>query len=175
MRGALLHLIVCAAAATAPFAISAEPRTMTVAEVGADADFPGWPSSFEGRALRVLPPTELDVQFARDLPGRVCRFSDGEQEIVIRWSPVPTRLVHPSAVCFRAHGWTVEPSAMFVGADGRAWGRFRAERDGERLEVRELVEDAAGGAWPEPTAWYWASLLGGTRGPAWAYTVARRE
>jgi hypothetical protein len=171
MRAALLHLTACALVAMAPLLPSPRPP---VADATA-ASFPGWPATFEGRDLRPLPPTDLDARFVRDLPGRVKRFTDGEREIVVRWSSEPTRLVHPAAVCFRADGWDVEPRPLLVDEAGRAWGRFLATRADERLDVRERVEDATGASWPEPTAWYWASILGRTSGPAWAWTVARRE
>ena len=171
MRAALLHLAVCALAAAMPLVASAVPH---VAETK-DSAFPAWPATFEGRELRPLPPTDLDARFARDLPGRVKRFTDGEREIVVRWSAEPTRLVHPAAVCYRAQGWDVEPRPLFVDGAGRAWSRFLATRAEERLDVRERVEDATGASWPEPTEWYWASILGRTSGPAWAWTVARRE
>lgn len=179
MRAALGHLILCAAAAALPAFVPGalwDRATGPLAEADADAgrNFPGWPTSFEGRALREIPPTDLDARFARDLPGRVRRFTDGEREIVLRWSPLPTRLVHPSAVCFRAQGWEIEPRPLHLDAAGGAWGSFLATRGEERLLVRERVVDLAGRSWPEPTAWWWASVLGRTSGAAWAWTVAER-
>ena len=171
MRSAVLHLTICLAAGLAPLVT---PRAATPVRV-AGAEFPGWAESFDGRPLVVLPPTALDARFLHDLPGRVKRFTDGEREIVVRWSAEPTRFLHPAAVCFHADGWDVTPLPQIVDVAGRAWGRFRATRDRERLEVRERVEDMNGHSWPEPTAWYWASILGRISGPAWAWTVARRE
>ena len=169
MRAALLHLSVCAAAAAAPFAIPA------AAPAAGRVDAPEWPGSFEGHPLRALPPAAIDARFARDLAGAVRRFTDGEREIVVRWSAAPTRTLHPASVCYEAAGWSVEPIPLATDAAGRAWSRFRARKDAERLVVRECVEDALGRTWPEPTAWYWASLLGRTQGPATAWTVAERE
>lgn len=179
MRAAALHLTACAlvgaSAAASAFAPDVVPSASRAAALRAPDAFPGWPDTFEGRPLVALAPTALDARFARDLPGRVRRFTDGEREIVLRWSAEPTRLVHPSAVCFRAQGWDVAPLPSVVDARGRTWSAFAATRHGERLAVRERVEDASGGSWPEPTAWWWASLLGRTSGPAWAWTVAARE
>jgi len=174
MRAITLHLIVCAIAATAPFLVTPRsepaPATDTL-----PTDFPGWPTTFEGRALTELPPTALDERFRADLPGHVARFTDGEHEILIRWSRTPTRHLHASATCLRADGWETSPRPLTRDADGHEWSTYVATRDDEHLEVRERVTDTHGRTWAEPTAWYWASLLGRTSGPAWAFTVSRRE
>jgi hypothetical protein len=173
VRAIALHLIVCAAAALTPIlTVYASPPA--AASLAAAAEFPGWPESFEGRALTRLAATELDARFLADLPGRVARFSDGEREILIRWSATPTRHLHPSANCLRAVGWDTSPRPLTITADGSTWSTYVATRGSERLEVRERVVDTSGRTWAEPTAWYWASLLGETSGPAWAYTVSRR-
>jgi len=172
MRGLTLHLVLCAAAALAPLARPVRPERAAPADL---ASFPGWPEAFEGRPLRALAPTDLDRRFADGFVGRVARFTDGTREIVFRWAPRAHRDVHPSEVCFRAAGWDVVPLPLAVGADGALAGGFRATRDDETLVVREQVRDAAGRTWGDVTAWYWASLLGSTDGPAWVVTVAERD
>ena len=96
----VIFLIAGAAAALAPLI----DRTHAAA---ADAPFPGWPSSYEGRALAELPLTPRETAFGQDFPGRVGRFSDGRREIIIRWVGAPTRRLHSAADCFRGSGYAV--------------------------------------------------------------------
>ncbi len=186
MRGAALHLILCVIAAATPLVTSNIPtdparatarataRTTARATARATAQddaFPGWPTTFEGRPLRELPAVADDERFVADTGGRIARFTDGEQEILVRWSATPTRHLHPSAVCYEAVGWTVTPAPRRTDPSGQGWTTHTMERDGERRTVRECVIDATGASWPDPIDWYWASLLGRTEGPAFAYTV----
>lgn len=138
------------------------------------ASFPGWPATFEGRALHPLPLTEREERFAADFPGRIGRFSDGQRELVLRWVEAPTRQLHPAEDCFRGLGYTLVPQPSSRGADGATWHHFHAERAGTALRVSEAITDGAGGRWTDASAWYWSALLGRTKGPWWAITVAER-
>ena len=135
--------------------------------------FPGWPAELDGRPLGALALTEREAELARDFPGRVGRFTDGTAEVVLRWVRTPTRQLHPAADCLRGAGWAVAPGPVRVDARGRAWGSTCATRGGVALEITERIADAAGQSWPDASSWYWASLLGRTRGPWWAISVAR--
>lgn len=175
MRAAHLHLIVCAVAALVPLATrmsASESREFRAAD---DASFPGWPTEFEGRRLVPISPREGDERFVSDTGGRVARFTLPDAEVLVRWSATPTRHLHPSSVCYEAIGWTITPAPRRIDRDGRSWSCYLAERDGVTLDVRERVEDATGRSWPDPVDWYWASVLGETEGPAFAFTVVRRR
>ncbi len=161
-----MFALLCVGAALAPLASDAsKPAPAT-------ASFPGWPSSFEGRALTPLPLTPIEVRFQQNFPGRVGRFSDGQREVIIRWVAQGTRKLHPSADCFKANGYTLTPQPVTI-ADQERWSGFIAARDGQRFDVRERIHDTAGGQWSDASAWYWAVQMGQTRGPWWAITVAK--
>jgi hypothetical protein len=161
---ALFFALACALAALAPF-IPASPVST------ASDGFPGWPASFEGRALTRLPLTPIEERFGQNFPGRVGRFSDGKREVILRWVSEGTRKLHSSGDCFKANGYqlTAQPVTI-IGA--QRWSGFLAVRGAQKFEVRERIYDAAGGQWSDVSAWYWAVQLGQTSGPWWAVTVA---
>lgn len=165
-RGALI--IALAAAAFAPFAARRAP-----AGISMDA-FPGWPAEFEGRPMRLLPLAGREAGFVRGFPGRIGRFSDGTNEIVVRWVVEPTRKLHPSADCFRGLGYAIVPADSSRDAAGRRWSAFLAVKGGETLLVRELIEGPDGRSWSDVASWYWPAALGRAPGPWWAFTVARK-
>jgi hypothetical protein len=135
--------------------------------------FPGWPAQYEGRALTPLPLTEREAGFVRGFPGKVGRFSDGRREIIIRWVSAPTRLLHPSADCFRGSGYSVAPIAVRRDAGGTPMGCFRASRSGGRdFTVCEVIRDSRNESWPDASAWYWNALFGSSNGPWWSFVVA---
>lgn len=127
--------------------------------------FPGWPREFEGRPLAELPLSDLEERFAGGFPGRLGRFSDGTREILARWVTEKTRLLHPSADCFRGAGYEV--GVPRLRKDG--WSEFTATRQGESFVVRERIE-GPGGPWTDTGAWYWSA----SPGPWWAFTVTER-
>lgn len=152
--------------ATAPLWRSAgEPAP--VSEV-----FPGWPTTFEGRALRELPLTEREERFGAGFPGRIARFTDGQRELIVRWVAAPTRQLHSTEDCFRGLGYSISPAPFWRQEEGPPWNRFLVTRDTSRMVVREAVMDGRGGHWTDVSAWYWSALLGGSEGPWWALTVA---
>jgi hypothetical protein len=134
-------------------------------------NFPGWPTHFEGRKLRALALSSVEVRFERDFPGRLGRFTDGEREIVIRWVSHATRKLHPAADCFRGSGYRVSPMPIEM-IDGKAWSRFDAQHDARHWRVREIIVDEAGGQWSDVSSWYWAAMRDRTAGHWWSMTVA---
>jgi hypothetical protein len=161
-------LFACVIAAGVPL-LGARPQPPAI------GDFPGWPTQFAGRPLRGLPLGAVEKRFAEDFPGRIGRFSDGQNEIVIRWVSVETRMLHPASDCFRGSGYSVTPQPIAVGAEGSRWGAFTATRGPERLEVQERIYDEAGNQWTDVSSWYWAAATGRSRGPWWAVTLAARR
>lgn len=154
--------------ATAPFwRASREPAPV-------EDTFPGWPTSFEGRPLRELPLSEREERFGAGFPGRIGRFTDGQRELIVRWVAAPTRQLHPASDCFRGLGYATSPPELWREADGSGWQRFTASRGDVRLSVREAILEGSAGRWTEVSQWYWGAMLGQTRGPWWAITVAER-
>ena len=160
-----LFVAACALGAAAPLR-EGGGATNTVADA-----FPGWPTSFEGKPLRSLPLSPLELQFQANFPGRVGRFSDGQRELIVRWVAAGTRKLHPSSDCFKANGYTLVHQAVQQLGQER-WSAFSAVRGGQRYLVRERIHDSAGGQWSDVSAWYWAVQLGRSQGPWWAVTVA---
>lgn len=162
---ALVFALTCALAALAPIGAGAPP---TAAADG----FPGWPASFEGRALTQLPLSAIEERFGQNFPGRVGRFSDGKREVILRWVAEGTRKLHPSGDCFKANGYQLTARPVTIKGEER-WAGFLATRGTRRFDVRERIVDATGGQWSDVSAWYWAVQLGRTSGPWWAITVAQ--
>lgn len=154
--------------ATAPFWRAPRERAPV------EDTFPGWPTSFEGRPLRELPLSEREERFGAGFPGRIGRFTDGQRELIVRWVSAPTRQLHPASDCFRGLGYATSPPEFWREEDGSGWQRFTASRGTVRLSVREAILEGSAGRWTEVSQWYWEALLGQTRGPWWAITVAER-
>src|SRR3569623_605275 len=66
------------------------------------------PSQWDGRRLRPLVLTEVEQRFARQVPGRIARMTDGDNVLVVRTVLKPTRMLHPAADCYRGVGWRIE-------------------------------------------------------------------
>lgn len=169
-----LAMFAFVSAAIAAAAAPVLPRSDEPASSG--LAFPGWPASFEARAITQLPLTSREEGFNRDFPGRIGRFSDGNREIILRWVASPTRRLHPASDCFKASGYTIDPLPLAQSGDGTGMGCFRAGRGGEVLRVCELIRtDKAGGqTWPDASSWYWDALFGNAEGPWWSVVVAER-
>lgn len=137
----------------------------------ASHQFPGWPSSFEGKPLKQLPLSAQERAFSQDFPGQIGRFSDGQREIILRWINHSSRRLHPAGDCFKANGFQVQNEAVLQQGQER-WSRFYARRGATKLLVAERIYNARGQQWSDASAWYWDSQLGRTQGPWWAVTVA---
>ncbi|HXT51060.1 MAG TPA: hypothetical protein VN811_08455 [Thermoanaerobaculia bacterium] len=161
--------VACALAAVAPLV----PQRSAAADAG---EFPGWPSSFDGRPLHERPLLPREQRFASGFPGRIATFDDGRRTYVVRWVTRATRRLHPAADCFRGAGYSIEARPLLRDAEGRAWSSFDAVRGATRLRVRERVVDAATGTeFTDASSWYWAALLGRSQGPWWAWTVVEND
>ena len=172
-RAIVLQLAACALAATVPLAtfLARSGRAQTATALAAVAV--EWPATFEGRPLTPLTLGERDQRFARDFPGQVGRFNDGQRELILRHVARPTRRLHPASDCLRAVGFAIEPLPARRGPDRTTWGCFAARRGtgaAEHLTVCEQIRDAAGHTWPDASSWYWPALAGGTTGP-WLSTT----
>lgn len=157
---ALVFTVAALAAALAPLAIRKPPAAE------ATAGFPGWPTTYEAKPLHALPMTARETAFARDFPGRIARFSDGEREIVLRWVSTATRRLHPAQDCFRGLGYKVSAEPMRMAANGAPMSCFRATGTTDAFDVCEQMTGSAGDAWPDVSSWYWHALWQ-SRGPSW--------
>lgn len=82
-------------------------------------------------------------------------------------------MLHPAADCFRGLGYEISSLPVRIDGEGQRWGVFEARRGGENLLVAERIYSAAdGGAWSDVPTWYWSALIGRSRGPWWAVTIA---
>jgi hypothetical protein len=132
-----------------------------------------WPAVYEGRSLSPSPVSKRESQFYAGFPGEMKKFSDGENEIVIRWIQEPNRLLHPTMDCYKGFGFDVAPRPLWMDPQKNLWGCFTASKKGQRsVFVRERISDSSGKSWPDVSAWYWSAILGETQGPWQAVTVA---
>lgn len=131
-----------------------------------------FPATWQGRPLRPLALSEVEERFARRFPGTLARLTDGRDVLVWREVLQPTRMLHPAADCFQGLGWEIGAQRLQLDEAQQMWRCFEASHDGQRLRVCERIVDAAGGGFTDASAWYWAALLGQSRGPWQAFTVA---
>lgn len=172
MRRTVLYLTACAVAALMPLL-----PVESVRHGGApsSATFPGWPTSFDGKALTALPLSEREGRFNSNFPGRISRFTDGRREIIIRWTTSATRKLHPATDCFEGIGYRTSPLPLYVDSAGSRWSSFIAARGRERLRVYERIYTDGGESWTDVSAWYWSASGGKSAGPWWAVTIAEKE
>lgn len=134
---------------------------------------PEWPTVWEGRALRPLALSAVEMRFAARFPGHIARLTDGEQVVVLRQVRQPTRMLHPAADCYRGLGYRIQQAQLERDAQQRLWRCFIAERNGQRQRVCERIVDARGDAFTDASSWFWAAQLGQSTGPWQAITTAR--
>ncbi|MBN8549544.1 MAG: hypothetical protein J0M12_09535 [Deltaproteobacteria bacterium] len=168
MRDLFLAVLIALAAVTPLTTTHPAPST------GVDR-FPGWPQEFRGNHLTQLPLTERELTFGKDFPGKIGRFSDGENELIIRWITRESRKLHPASDCFRGAGHSIAPLPLHKDLDGALWSCFRASRDHQEIRVCERIFDENGGSWSDTSSWFWDAARGVSDGPWWAITVAKSE
>lgn len=132
----------------------------------ANADeFNGWPKTFEGQVIYPLSMSDWELKFAQNFPGRIAKFSDGNDQILMRWIKHETRQLHSLKDCLRGAGYAVSEQGLALRSGGERWASFAAAKPGSVLAVRERITDSKGGSWTDVSEWYWAALTGKTRGP----------
>ncbi|NOT62165.1 MAG: hypothetical protein HOP19_18285, partial [Acidobacteria bacterium] len=78
-----------------------------------------------------------------------------------------------AADCFQGLGYRITPLPLQNDNTGNRWQSFTAQRQDERLHIRERIYETHGAqSWSDVSAWYWQALLGRTTGSWWAVTVA---
>ena len=166
MKQLNVFLAVCVLSAATPWIREAiEPAHATA------HGFPGWPTQWEGIALRSVPLEDRERRFADGFPGRVAKFQAAQQHLVMRWIERPTRQLHPAADCYRGSGYKTKPASMRIDASSRRWSCFLASRGADSVRVCEQLLDEQGSSWPDVSAWYWAAFVGQSKGPWWAVTM----
>jgi exosortase/archaeosortase family protein len=163
------YILICLAAIGWPLLRGDEaPPTLVHDEL------PAWPETFEGAPLVAAALSPEETAFAGRFPGRIGRFTCGDQAVIIRWVIRPTHRVHGAADCMRASGWRIKPQAVHATAEG-VWGCFQARRGGSVLNVREQCLAPDGRTWADVSSWFWAALCGNSQGPWQVITVAAGE
>ena len=165
LAGALL-LSMAAAAITPLLARHDNPRAVL-------APLREWPHEFRGRPLIEIPMNEDERRFLADFPGAVARFSDGENDILMRWVHLPTRRLHPAEDCYRGWGYEVSQSRIHNDRDGTQWRCFTARIGGKEREVCEQLRDLEGTHFTDVSSWFWSATLHETTGPWLVTTVSR--
>jgi len=130
--------------------------------------FPGWPAEYKGAAIERVQPQKADLAFYQEFPGKIQCFSQGTKRIIMRWVEKPTRQLHPSSDCFRGVGYDVTWQPLVTDASGNRWSTFSARKEKRNFVVHERIYDGKGQNWTDISSWYWAALLGQTKGPWWS-------
>lgn len=131
------------------------------------------PSQWQGQPLRPLALGDVEQRFMRQFPGTLNRMTTGEEVLVLRTVEKPTRMLHPAADCYQGLGYRIAAQRLELDREQHLWRCFEALRDGRRVRVCERIVDASGQGFTDASAWYWSAVLGRSRGPWQAITVAR--
>lgn len=150
------------------------PLTRGEAAVSTPPSFPGWPARLIGAEVHELELSPREAHFAKDFPGKVAKFSDGQRDFIVRWITKESRKLHPAADCMRGAGYSIQPLPIRKDAQGKQWGCASARRGTLQLRVCEQIEDQAGHSWSDVSAWFWAAFLRRSEGPWWSVTLIER-
>jgi hypothetical protein len=162
-----LFLISCLVAVIIPFFNLSTSTTPT-------AQFPGWPSNFEGKPLKQLPLTNQENRFSKGFPGQIGRFTDGNREIIIRWVTRETRQLHPSIDCYKGLGYSIHPLPLVIDSQGHLWSAYKVSRGSRSYLVKEKIFDQIGNNWSDVSAWFWSAMLNKTQGPWWSIVISEK-
>jgi hypothetical protein len=164
--GASVFCLSCALAALRPLMTKAISPAVETSAFG----FPGWSVAPVPPGLAPLKLNPRDTQFARQFPGQIAAFTDGNSTWIVRWLAQPTRKLHPATDCLRATGYGVKPEPILAANGGTHWGVVTASRGNENLIIRERIIDAKGGEFTDVSAWFWAATFEKSSGPWWCVT-----
>ncbi len=135
-----------------------------------------WATQMDGKMLRPLALSAVEQRFAKDFPGAIARFMNGDRIITLHHVEKPTRKLHPAVDCYRALGYKISQYSLEeqASAQGTRLQRcFLATLNGQTLRICESILDARGQQFTDTSAWYWASLSGQSKGPWQVVTSAR--
>ncbi|MCG3206181.1 MAG: hypothetical protein KCHDKBKB_02910 [Elusimicrobia bacterium] len=170
MKRTIFFLLSCLMAALIPL-------LPTGSEANIANTFPAnWPRTFDGKQLVQISISDREKRFLAEFPGHMAKFTDGNNEILIRHVFTPTRKLHPSMHCYKGFGFTIVPKPLWTDKSGQLWGCFVAQKkNSPPLVVKEQIVDPTGKVWTDVSAWYWSAVLGRTKGPWQAFTIAEPE
>lgn len=134
--------------------------------------FPGWPDEYQSKTFKESSLSDQEKRFEKKFPGRLGRFRKEKLEIVIRWVYEPTRKLHPAADCYKGSGYKIGNQPIWIDKDNLRWGVFTATKNKTSITVKERIYDSQGNSWTDVSSWYWAAILGNSKGPWWAVTIA---
>jgi hypothetical protein len=137
--------------------------------------FPGWPEQFDGVTLQKLPLSAREEQLAQGFTGRIACFTDGEREIILRWTSLAQKNLSSALDYFKRQHYNVTFRDIWKDPNRVYWRSFDATKTNEHLRVWERIYDAAGNSWTETPTWYWAVLWGKTRGPWWVIAMIEQQ
>ena len=136
-----------------------------------------WPAQYEGQPLRPLSLSAVEQRFAENFPGTIGRFQTADSTLVLRQVNAPTRMLHPASDCFRGLGYRISQIHLVRDVHNKETAPlqrcFIADNNRDRLQVCEHIIDAAGAVYTDTSSWYWAALIGQSKGPWQAITQAR--
>ena len=169
-RTIIIFLLLCLIAAVVPL------LQVESGQIDFSANFPGWPEQFNGIPLQQITLSvtlsEREDAFIEDFSGPIACFTDGEQEIIIRWIARPSNILS-AWDCFHRTDYTLSFGPIWRDQDGYPWRTFEASTPDETLQVLEHIYDDTGQSWTDISSWYWAALLRKTTGPWWIVTIIR--
>lgn len=132
-----------------------------------------WHDRAEQYSLKRIPLSSLERQFQSRFPGEIAKFSDGQSEIIFRTIKSPTRQLHPAEDCLKGTGYKLSKDCLTKDDQGVLWHTLIAERDQRKLNVSERIIDHHGHSWLRASDWYWAAMIGQTKGPWLSITKVR--
>lgn len=162
-----VFLLCCLIAAFTPF------LSLYFAQQRSAVEFPGWPEQFEGKSLQTLPLTAHEQGFLRSgFADPIARFTDGERELIVRWTPHASRTVRSAWDALQGQGYRFGAGlAVWRDDQGNRWRMFEISRATQTWRMLEAITDESGQRWTDVSNWYWDALLGKTEGPWWVTTI----
>lgn len=155
----ITYCLLCVVAASAPLV---QARSV-------DASLAIKPDQWHDRAnrcnLKRIPLTAMEKQFQSRFPGDIAKFSDGQSEVIFRTIKSPTRQLHPAEDCLKGSGYVLSKDGLTKDEHGVLWHTLQAQRGDKSFKVSERIIDHHGQSWLRVSDWYWAAVIGQTKGP----------
>ena len=133
-----------------------------------------WPTEFRGQSLLRLPLSKKEEKFSNNFPGEIARFTDGQNEVLIRWVKTASRQLHPASDCLRGAGFSVSPLPVMADSQSGHWNCVLATKGVEKFRVCEQIRALNNEVYTDVSTWYWSAIINSEQGPWFAYTLAER-
>ena len=131
-----------------------------------------WPTIFDGEPLTPVPLSPAEERFAAHFPGQINVFTTATgRTVIFRHITKASREVHSTMDCLQASGYAVHPEPQWKDDQGRSWGQATVRGQGPIRHAREIIIDANGTTYTDPSAWFWPALLAPNTGPWTGITV----